>query len=71
MLQALFRADAGGLGTVGSMSSGRSALSTSSRTKVGVTSAMPSPTSTSRVSPFTVNFAIPMCRATNTGLCPA
>ena len=51
-----------------SMSSGRSALSTSKSTKVGVTSAMPSPTRISRVSPSTVNLSIPMWIATSTGL---
>ena len=40
-------------------------------TKVGVTSAMPSPTRISRVSPSTVNLSIPMWIATSTGLWPA
>ena len=54
-----------------SISSGRSALSTRSSTNVGVTSAMPSPTSTSCSSPLTVKCISPMWRATSTGLCPA
>ena len=71
MLQALFGADAGSLGTVLVDVLGRSALSTSRSTKVGVTSAMPSPTRISRASPSTVNLSIPMWIATSTGLWPA
>ncbi len=68
VLQALFGADAGGLGAVLVDVLGLLALSTSKSTKVGVTSAMPSPTRISRVSPSTVNLSIPMWMATSTGL---
>ena len=64
MLQALFGADAGSLGTV--LVDVLGALGA-----VGVTSAMPSPTRISRVSPSTVNLSIPMWIATSTGLWPA
>ena len=41
------------------------------RDRAGVTSAMPSPTSTSRALPSTTKWRMPMCSATRTGLCPA
>ena len=71
MLQALFGSDAGSLGTVLVDVLGTLGAVHQQKHEGGVTSAMPSPTRISRVSPSTVNLSIPMWIATSTGLWPA